>query len=596
MPTATLGQRIDLLEQLLRLDDLIEQAQAGLKVAGGTPPTGDPFADFELGRIVDLAKELSTTVKDALAPIGTANQAIDAVQAFARLAEAAERAERSTGAEKAEQFGAFLAELNGAAGAIGWVVEGFSVTPVFGMYVFYLTKSLEALACSIGYIEEYYDTVTGVWPDVLDPAWIAQFEEAAERAEQKARMREVLEQELYDLRVERWMNERAADRNTAHAATTVCLRELRANDPQVPATEDGLNRYLAGVSALAEQVATDLAVAAQQPGTPAGDAAAARAAAATAELRDHQQRVGRILDCIGRRSQQVVQPMAPVVPVAQGQQGPAATGPWAWWAVAKRYWKHWLGGLVVLALVVTLTVVFATGGDGGSTAATTSGSPVASPANGSDTVVAVPTLATQVTTTAVPATTVDPDRQAIEDFLGQAVLEEVPAVFEVAVEYDSTNYRVVGEGPDPLLDSVQASWLRVDDLLYVKVVLEPASVGQLTFEFDLYEGNLQVPVADMVGARAAPLPYFEGTVAVPDGTTLLIGPAVIGEATTGASLYVGQTRGDTFLARGSHVATADVPLASAELVARFTRLLDRVDPDRRELVIAIEPDVRVADE
>jgi len=44
------------------------------------------------------------------------------------------------------------------------------------------------------------------------------------------------------------------------------------------------------------------------------------------------------------------------------------------------------------------------------------------------------------------------------------------------------------------------------------------------------------------------------------------------------------------------VATADVPLASAELVARFTRLLDRVDPDRRELVIAIEPDVRVADE
>ena len=254
MPTATLDQRIDLLDRLLQLDDLIEQAQAGLKVAGGTPPTGDPFTDFELGRIMDLAKELSTTVKDALAPLGTANQGMDAVQAFARLAEAAERAATSTGADKARQFGSFLSELNGAAGAIGWVVEGFSVTPVFGMYVFYLTKSLEALAFSIGYIEQYYDTVTGVWPDVLEPAWLAEFEDAARRAQQKARLREALEAELYDLKVERWTNEHAADRTDLHAATTVCLRELRATDPEVPATEDGLQRYLAAVDRLTQQV------------------------------------------------------------------------------------------------------------------------------------------------------------------------------------------------------------------------------------------------------------------------------------------------------------------------------------------------------
>jgi len=325
MPTATLDQRIDLLDRLLQLDDLIEQAQAGLKVAGGTPPTGDPFTDFELGRIMDLAKELSTTVKDALAPLGTANQGMDAVQAFARLAEAAERAATSTGADKARQFGSFLSELNGAAGAIGWVVEGFSVTPVFGMYVFYLTKSLEALAFSIGYIEQYYDTVTGVWPDVLEPAWLAEFEDAARRAQQKARLREALEAELYDLKVERWTNEHAADRTDLHAATTVCLRELRATDPEVPATEDGLQRYLAAVDRLTQQVAADLALAAQADGTPAADAAAARAAASTASLRDHQQRVGRILDCIGRRSQHAA--AAPAAAAGPATGGSAAAGP-----------------------------------------------------------------------------------------------------------------------------------------------------------------------------------------------------------------------------------------------------------------------------
>ena len=338
---AVLDQKIEILETLQKLDELLSQAQTGAKIAGAKPETGDAFTDYQIEQIVDLTKQLSETVNEALEPASAAKTGIDVAQALVRLHEAALAAKTSTGAEKADQFAKLVSSWGGAAEALPWLIRGMSFNPMFTIYFFYLTKSLEALAVSIGVIEEYYATATGIWPDVLEPAYLDKLADAAATRQQREDARAAMEHELWQLKTQRWINQRVAHRRNAGAALEHCLRNLSDKyGADFPSTPEGLETYVAAVNQLESDAIAAFQLA-QQLGDPEAAAAAARDAGAKGdEVREHRRRLAELYDCIDKTLRYTHRR---AVPVAAPEERPG---------ILATSWKYVAGGAVALLAVI----------------------------------------------------------------------------------------------------------------------------------------------------------------------------------------------------------------------------------------------------
>ncbi|MDG2114304.1 MAG: hypothetical protein P8N02_17035 [Actinomycetota bacterium] len=240
MPEATLDQKIDLLEKLGELNDLLDKAQTVAKGFGGEAPVEDVFGEYALGNIVDTIKELSENIAKVAKPGDTTSIGIDVVQVFTRLVEAADKAKSSAGKEQVADFAAFVGDLGGAMKVVPLVVDGFSLNPIFGVYFFLLTESLKSLTYTIGWVEDYYETATGIWPDTFAPEYIDRLDDEAERAELKEQVHQTLLDQIYKFKVERSIDERVADRQRHDAVLAECLMVLRNNHgPEIPRTKDG---------------------------------------------------------------------------------------------------------------------------------------------------------------------------------------------------------------------------------------------------------------------------------------------------------------------------------------------------------------------
>jgi hypothetical protein len=357
-PPSDLETKIDVLETVIELDDHLKKIQEYAQGAAGKPATGDIWADYELGQIVGLAKKLSETLNSKLDPGDKADTAINALRAVTTLYEAAERAQQSSGAEKAQQFADVVSAWSGAVEALPWLIKGLQLSPIFGIYFFYLTKSIEALAHSIGYIEEYYEIATGVWPDVLDPQYLRDLDDATARQAQQARAREAMEVELYNLKVQRWINERAADRTNTRAAMQVCIRRMREKYgetfPATPESVDERMELIGQWQGNAAQAAAD-SVAARQSGNDAAQQAADKDYAHWSELaQDERARMVEFFDCVHQTLQTYVEaPRAKPAPVAAPVERSGIFGTaWKWWA-----------GAAVAALVAVGVFAGLSGGD-----------------------------------------------------------------------------------------------------------------------------------------------------------------------------------------------------------------------------------------
>jgi hypothetical protein len=119
-------------------------------------------------------------------------------------------------------------------------------------------------------------------------------------------------------------------------------------------------------------------------------------------------------------------------------------------------------------------------------------------------------------------------------------------------------------------------------------LLVPAEmVGQLTVEIDQYRNGIQLAGPDLVGSATEPLPYFEQTVGLPDGEVVVIG-AVLEPDATEASMYFGQSRGDTFVARGGRLPLDGVAVATPFLGELFDQGLGERDATR-DLLLTVTP-------
>ena len=88
------------------------------------------------------------------AGISAAGQITAGVDAITRMVKAIEAAETSTGAQKVEDFGELFSDWTTLLGAIGYILEGFSLNPIIGVYFMILGKAISAIAISLGKIEE----------------------------------------------------------------------------------------------------------------------------------------------------------------------------------------------------------------------------------------------------------------------------------------------------------------------------------------------------------------------------------------------------------------------------------------------------------
>jgi hypothetical protein len=87
------------------------------------------------------------------AGISAAGQITAGVDAITRMVKAIETAQTSTGEQKAKDFAELFSDWTTLLGAIGYILEGFSVNPVIGVYFMLLGKAISAIAVSLGRIE-----------------------------------------------------------------------------------------------------------------------------------------------------------------------------------------------------------------------------------------------------------------------------------------------------------------------------------------------------------------------------------------------------------------------------------------------------------
>ena len=157
-----LTQQIRFLETLQQLNDLLSEIREridgvkDLETWLGEEGTGTMINNLK-GLLLALQSEMLSIPKFIAkldAGISAAGQITAGVDAITRMVRAIETAQTSTGAQKVEDFGELFSDWTTLLGAIGYILEGFSLNPIIGVYFMILGKAISAIAISLGKIEE----------------------------------------------------------------------------------------------------------------------------------------------------------------------------------------------------------------------------------------------------------------------------------------------------------------------------------------------------------------------------------------------------------------------------------------------------------
>jgi hypothetical protein len=156
-----LTRQIRFLEKLQQLNDLLSEIRERI---GGTKDIETWLKEEGTGTMLDNLKGLLLSLQSDMvsipkfitkldAGISAAGQITAGVDAITRMVKAIQDAENSTGAQKVKDFAELFSDWTTLLGAIGYILEGFSLNPIIGVYFMLLGKAISAIATSLGVLE-----------------------------------------------------------------------------------------------------------------------------------------------------------------------------------------------------------------------------------------------------------------------------------------------------------------------------------------------------------------------------------------------------------------------------------------------------------
>jgi len=154
--------QIKLLENLLKLNDLLAKIRDGiddvsdLKIWVEDPGTGEMLGKlknllFALQSDMLSIPKIVTGLDAGLTAAGEITAGIDAITRWIRVLDTVET---SSAEQKVKDLGELFGDWTTLLGAIGYILEGFSVNPLIGIYFMLIGKCIASIATSIGKIEE----------------------------------------------------------------------------------------------------------------------------------------------------------------------------------------------------------------------------------------------------------------------------------------------------------------------------------------------------------------------------------------------------------------------------------------------------------